>query len=381
MDYSYSVDYPSNVDVGALKQIVELIAVYGSIITIISVVVSLLIIIEYWIIFDKCGKHGWAAIVPIYNLWTYLECAGIQGWLCLLPVANLIALLVATFKLPKQMGRSGALGLGILLFPPIFLGVLAFGNGGKTSNEPVPSFQSGPDLMATDPNAGGNVNLMTPDPVATMPDAPVEEKQPEFTEQSGLDNQLNTVPTTNEFNNQEPVVTEPTNAFNMTPPVPETPQPEPVNTLEEPVVPTPEVAPLPEFQAASEVTPQPEPINAFDMPAPQVEAQPVETINTLEEPVIPTPEVAPLPESQPTPEVVPEPVNAFEMPMPAAETPVQPVEQPAPIENMEMPAINPEPNINEAVNENITETKTCAYCGFANPYPNKTCDKCGQILN
>ena len=123
-----------------------------------ALVISLIIVIELWVIFKKCGKPGVASIIPIWNVWTLFEVSGIAGWLCLIPIANFIGILVAYFKLPKRFNKSAALGLGILFLPVIFLGVLALS---KTSdkkeevkeetpvnNTPNPALDTVPDLMA-----------------------------------------------------------------------------------------------------------------------------------------------------------------------------------------------------------------------------------------
>ena len=36
--------------------------------------------------------------------------------------------------------------------------------------------------------------------------------------------------------------------------------------------------------------------------------------------------------------------------------------------------------VNEAINSDITVTKKCAICGAENTYSNKTCEKCGNVL-
>lgn len=104
------------------NRLLELLGTYSLVLFLICI----LIIVELWIIYKKCEKPGWASIVPIYNIWSYFNIAGLPGWLCLIPVANIVGYLYATFKIPKRFGKSSAFGLGILLLPIIFLGILAF---------------------------------------------------------------------------------------------------------------------------------------------------------------------------------------------------------------------------------------------------------------
>ena len=50
----------------------------------ITLIITVLIIAGLWKMFDKAGKPGWAAIIPIYNLIVMLEVAGKPIW-CDLP--------------------------------------------------------------------------------------------------------------------------------------------------------------------------------------------------------------------------------------------------------------------------------------------------------
>ena len=108
---------------------------------IISIVIAIYMIIVRWTIYKKAGKHGWAAIIPIYREVVWLKTAKISPWvllLVLLPVFGWIALaiifLISKFTLPKAFGRSAGWGLGIWLLPIIFESVVAFSRGFKYKN-------------------------------------------------------------------------------------------------------------------------------------------------------------------------------------------------------------------------------------------------------
>ena len=70
-------------------------SIYLGIIAIVMSVISLLTIIEQWILFNKLGEKGWKSLIPIYNNWVYLKLGDLPGWLILLPIANAIGLIVA----------------------------------------------------------------------------------------------------------------------------------------------------------------------------------------------------------------------------------------------------------------------------------------------
>ena len=83
-----------------------------------------------WRVFDKAGKPGWAAIVPIYNVIVMLEIAGRPIWwvaLMFIPVVNIIVALVVAIDLAKAFGKSAVFGLGLFFLGIIFYPILAFG--------------------------------------------------------------------------------------------------------------------------------------------------------------------------------------------------------------------------------------------------------------
>lgn len=86
-----------------------------------------------WIIYKKAGKHGWAALIPIYRKVVWLQMAGLSPWLLLLyllPIIGWIILeiifIVSYFKLPQKFGESAIWGLGIWFIPIVFLSIMAF---------------------------------------------------------------------------------------------------------------------------------------------------------------------------------------------------------------------------------------------------------------
>ena len=90
-------------------------------------------IIVRWIIYKKAGKHGWAAIVPIYRQITMYKVSGLSPWLILLiliPIigAFIIAIIeiIQKFKLSKKFGKGVLFGFGLLFLQPIFESIIAF---------------------------------------------------------------------------------------------------------------------------------------------------------------------------------------------------------------------------------------------------------------
>lgn len=99
-------------------------------------------IVLRWIIFTKAGKHGFAAIIPIYRDVVYFKICSISPWVilfALLPIIGWIILavikIVSRFELSKNFGRKTGFGFGLWLLPIIFESILAFSNTIKYMGE------------------------------------------------------------------------------------------------------------------------------------------------------------------------------------------------------------------------------------------------------
>jgi hypothetical protein len=97
----------------------------------ISLILALISIIVLWTIFEKAGKPGWAAIVPIYNIIVFLDMVGRPRWwllLTIVPVVNFIIGLILMFDLARVFGKGAGFAIGLILLQPLFLLILAFDN-------------------------------------------------------------------------------------------------------------------------------------------------------------------------------------------------------------------------------------------------------------
>lgn len=87
------------------------------------------VIAGWWKLFEKAGKPGWAAIVPIYNAVVLLEIAGRPIWwiiLFIIPCFNIIAALIVSIDVAKAFGKDTVYGLLLFFFGFIFYPVLGF---------------------------------------------------------------------------------------------------------------------------------------------------------------------------------------------------------------------------------------------------------------
>ena len=76
-------------------------------------IVILAVVAAMWKIFEKAGKPGWAAIVPIYNIVILLEIIGKPVWwivLMLIPFVNLIVGIMLYIELAKSFGKGAGVG-------------------------------------------------------------------------------------------------------------------------------------------------------------------------------------------------------------------------------------------------------------------------------
>ncbi len=95
-----------------------------------SLALIVLMLVSIWKIYEKAGKPGWAAIVPIYNLIVLLEIVRKPLWwiiLLLIPVVNIIFCIIVSHRLSRSFGQGIGFTIGILLLSCVFFPLLAFG--------------------------------------------------------------------------------------------------------------------------------------------------------------------------------------------------------------------------------------------------------------
>jgi hypothetical protein len=82
-----------------------------------------------WKLYEKAGKPGWAAIVPIYDTLVMLEIIRKPWWwliLMMIPLVNIVFVIWALNLFVKAYGKSEGFTIGVLFLPYIFLPILAF---------------------------------------------------------------------------------------------------------------------------------------------------------------------------------------------------------------------------------------------------------------
>ena len=147
----------------------------GVIIYLIALIISLIRVISLWKIFVKCGKPGWAAIIPIYNIIVLLEIVG-KGPITILLLCIPFYQIYVTYKiyeaLALKLGKSSGFAILLLLFPYIGLPILAFSKNVQPVMPVVePMAPAAPVMPAVEPVAPVAPVMPAVEPVA--PVAPV----------------------------------------------------------------------------------------------------------------------------------------------------------------------------------------------------------------
>ncbi len=118
-------------------------AIFGVLI-IPMLIIGIISIIGLWKTFEKAGKPGWAAIIPIYSTIVLLEITGKPIWwifLLLFPCTSFIFSIWVINLLAKSFGKSEGFTIGLLFLPFIFFPVLGFGSStylGPSAKEAQP---------------------------------------------------------------------------------------------------------------------------------------------------------------------------------------------------------------------------------------------------
>jgi uncharacterized membrane protein YhaH (DUF805 family) len=108
--------------------------------TVLWLAIAVLMVASMWKVFEKAGKPGWAALVPIYNFVVLLEIAGKPVWwivLFFIPVVNFIVIILFSISLAKKFGKGVGYGLGLAFLGVVFYPMLGFGDARYDPNAPA----------------------------------------------------------------------------------------------------------------------------------------------------------------------------------------------------------------------------------------------------
>lgn len=98
---------------------------------IIMFALAIIMLVSWWKVFNKAGEHGWAILIPIYNIIVMLKVADKPLWFIVLffiPIANLVAAILVLAGISANFGRGTGTTIGLIFLPYIFVPILAFGS-------------------------------------------------------------------------------------------------------------------------------------------------------------------------------------------------------------------------------------------------------------
>lgn len=102
-------------------------------------IILVVMVAGLWKVFDKAGKPGWAAIIPIYNIIILLDIVGKPTWwiiLMLIPFVNFIIAIILCHQLSLSFGQGMGMTILLIILPFVALPVLGFGSA-KYSGAPA----------------------------------------------------------------------------------------------------------------------------------------------------------------------------------------------------------------------------------------------------
>ncbi len=106
--------------------------------SIIEILCLALVFTGYWRIYEKAGKPGWAAVVPVYNVVVLLQIVEKPLWWAVfffIPLINIVFSLIVHVELAERFGKGPLFGLGMTFFPVIFVPILGFGEAQYTGKQ------------------------------------------------------------------------------------------------------------------------------------------------------------------------------------------------------------------------------------------------------
>ena len=117
----------------------------GTVALLFLLTIVVLMLVAQWKIYEKAGKPGWAALIPIYNMVVLLEIVGKPIWWIILffvPLVNIVIAIIVVHELSKSFGKDVGFTIGLILVGVIFYPILGFGKDqyigpGGHAGEPV----------------------------------------------------------------------------------------------------------------------------------------------------------------------------------------------------------------------------------------------------
>ena len=125
MDYNYTTTYADEIGLAAL---------FGGVFFfffLIGVVTTIIMIAAHWKMFQKAGKNGWEAVIPIYNLIVLFQITKTPMWMLLLllvPFVGLVVPVILAINTAKAYGKDTSFAILLIFLPIVGYPILGFGD-------------------------------------------------------------------------------------------------------------------------------------------------------------------------------------------------------------------------------------------------------------
>ncbi len=212
------------------------------ILTFVMLIVYIIAAVGQWKVFEKAGKKGWHAIIPLLNSYDLFEIGGIKGIYILFafiplvgPIIYLVYLVKAYIGICKGFGKDNIYAVLFFFFAPIMFIIFGFNeeqfNTSLVGVEPIKKENTQVNNNITPSVNTANLNNGI-EPSTVAPQSAQTSANPAATQQ---DMEVNIIPETsiNNFYNVPTNTVAPQNApVSNNAPI-ETPNPAPVNNIVE----------------------------------------------------------------------------------------------------------------------------------------------------
>lgn len=92
-------------------------------------ILTVIVLISYWKLYEKAGKPGWAVLIPIYSTLVLLEIIRKPWYWLLLMMIPFVGIIWAIWSINlfvKSFGKDEGYTVGCILLPYVFFPMLAF---------------------------------------------------------------------------------------------------------------------------------------------------------------------------------------------------------------------------------------------------------------
>ncbi len=141
--------------------------------SIIGLAVGIVVCLGWMKIFTKCGREGWAAFVPIYNIVVMCQLTDVPIWYMFIPFLNIFGAWKIAEGFDEKFGKNGSMKILLFLLPVVGYPMLGFGKDMPVDAEAEDDMQMGPMPMGPAPMGGQPMGPMGPMGPAPMGPAPM----------------------------------------------------------------------------------------------------------------------------------------------------------------------------------------------------------------